>query len=359
MKNEKSTQRIRVLMVGVGSKCIGGMWSVAHSYLKHPLLQQIANITYIPTATMGPAVWRLLYMLVGYVRILWHLCVHRPELVHVHMAEKGSVYRKGMVVKWAKAFGCKVIIHMHAGPFMHWYETKNEKNQVWIKEMLNQADKILVLGKYWGQTMETILPADKMEVLYNGVTIPNRRLYRSTNMNLVYFGVINRDKGVPELLQAMKLLDDRLEREQRLYLYGKDLEGNLKEQIKTLGLEERVIYCGWIDPKQRDEALQNAMLSILPSHFEGLSMSIIEAMSYGVPVVTTNISTMPELVGDEIPLVEVGNPHTLAQEIERYCKDEKLRDACSEKLYQRAKEYFDLDKTVGRLAGIWKTMTDR
>ena len=347
---------MKILMVGVGPKCIGGMWSVAESYLEHPLLLQIAHITYIPTATMGSAVWRLLYMLVGYVRILWQLCVHRPELVHVHMAEKGSVYRKGMVVKWAKGFGCKVIIHMHAGPFMHWYETKSDRNKAWIKEMLNQADKVLVLGKYWGQTMETILPAEKLEVLYNGVIVPTQRLYQASNKNLVYFGVINRDKGVPELLQAMKMLDDRLEKEQRLYLYGKDLEGNLEEQIKNLGLEDRVIYCGWIDSVQRDEVLRNAMLSVLPSHFEGLSMSIIEAMSYGVPVVTTNISTMPELVGEEIPLVEVGNAAMLAREIEKYCMDETLREVCSNKLYQRAKEYFNLDETIVRLANIWKTM---
>lgn len=359
MKKGKTTEKIRILMVGVGPKCIGGMWSVAESYLNYPLLQQIASITYIPTATMGPAVWRLLYMLVGYVRILWQLCIRRPELVHVHMAEKGSVYRKGMVVKWAKAFGCKVIIHMHAGPFMHWYDTKNERHKAWIKEMLNQADKVLVLGKYWGRTMEEILPAEKLEVLYNGVIVPMQRLYRASSKNLVYFGVINRDKGVPELLQAMKILDDRLEKEQKLYLYGKDLEGNLEEQIKALGLEERVIYCGWVDSRQRDEILRNAMLSVLPSHFEGLSMSIIEAMSYGVPVVTTNISTMPELVGEEITLVEVGDADMLALEIEKYCKDETRREACSEKLYQRCKEYFNLDETIIRLADIWKTMTDR
>ena len=356
MEQKETRQRIRLLMVGVGPKCIGGMWSVAKSYIDSTKLNDVADITYIPTATMGSIVWRIMYMGIGYLRILWQLLMHRPELVHIHMAEKGSVYRKGIVVKWSKAFGCKVIIHMHAGPFMHWYDTRNEKQQKWIREMLNRADKILMLGKYWETSMEAILPKEKMEVLYNGVQIPEERLYNSKARNIVYFGVINRDKGVPELLQAMKMLDDRLEKDVKLFLYGKDLEGNLEEQIDRLQINDRVIYKGWIGPEQRDLALRNAMLSVLPSHFEGLSMSVIEAMSYGVPVVTTNISTMPELLGQDISLVEVGNAGMLADEIEKYCKDEQLREVCSEKLYQRAKMYFNLNGTIEQLAGIWMNM---
>lgn len=357
MKQEMTMHRIRLLMVGVGPKCIGGMWSVAKSYLDSPKLKEVADITYIPTATMGSILWRVLYMGVGYVRILWQLMVHRPELVHIHMAEKGSVYRKGIVVKWAKTRGCKVILHMHAGPFMSWYRTKNEKQQKWINTMLNQADRVLILGKYWEDTMEAILPKEKMEVLYNGVNVPGERLYNPEAKDIVYFGVINQDKGVPELLSAMKLLDDRVDKEYKLYLYGKDLEGNLEKQIEELGLRDRVIYKGWINPEQRDKVLRNAMLSVLPSHFEGLSMSVIEAMSYGVPVVTTNISTMPELLGDEIPLVEVNNPQMLADEIEKYCVDKTLREGCSKALYRRAKDYFDLHATADHLAKIWMEMT--
>lgn len=356
MEQNKTRQRIRLLMVGVGPKCIGGMWSVAKSYMDSPKLNEVADITYIPTATMGSIVWRLAYMGIGYLRILWQLLFHRPELVHIHMAEKGSVYRKGIVVKWAKAFGCKVIIHMHAGPFMHWYDTTSEKQQKWISTMLNQADKVLMLGKYWEASMEAILPKGKMEVLYNGVQIPEERLYNPEAKNIVYFGVINRDKGVPELLQAMKMLDDRLDKAYQLFLYGKDLEGNLEEQIDRLQLKDRVLYKGWINPEQRDMALRNATLSVLPSHFEGLSMSVIEAMSYGVPVVTTNISTMPELLGTDIPLVEVDNARMLAEEIEKYCLNEQLRETCSEKLYNRAKQYFNLDGTIEQLAGIWLDM---
>lgn len=350
---EKKKHRNKVLMVGVGPKCIGGMWSVAESYMGSKRLNEVADITYIPTATMGSILWRVIYMGVGYVRILWQLMMHRPDLVHIHMAEKGSTFRKGIVVKWSKSFGCKVIIHMHAGPFMHWYETTSDKKQNWIRHMLNQADKVLILGKYWEKTMESILPKEKMEVLYNGVRVPDNRLYDRKARDIVYFGVINKEKGIPELLQAMKILDHRLNPEQKLHLYGKDLDGDLEKRIAELQLRDRVIYEGWICAEQRDEVLCHAMMSVLPSHFEGLSMSVIEAMSYGVPVVTTNISTMPELLGEDVSLTEVGNPEMLAEEIWKYCVDDTLRENYSKKLYQRAKAYYNLDITIGRLEEIW------
>lgn len=346
-------KKIKVLMVGVGPKVIGGMWSVAQSYMNNQAFLERVDVTYIATASMGSKVGRFLYMLAGYIRILWHLMTAKPELVHIHMAEKGSVYRKGIVVKMAKRFGCKVIVHMHAGPFMSWYVTKSEKTQKWIAKMLNQADKVLVLGKYWEKTMEEILPKEKMSVLYNGVEVPEERFYNPEAKDIVYFGVINKDKGVPELLKAMQLLDKQLEPEKKLLLYGRDLDGDLEKQIDELHLKERVKYCGWIDAAQRDLALKNAMISVLPSHFEGLSMSIIEAMSYGVPVVTTNISTMPELVGDDIGLVPVNQPEALAAEIEKYCKNEALREACSKKLYERVKNIFNLDETILGLLNIY------
>lgn len=356
-RNKNDRQKTKILMVGVGPKCIGGMWSVAQSYMNDKTFMEQVDATYIPTASMGSKIVRLLYMLIGYVRILWQLIVHRPSLVHIHMAEKGSVYRKGLVVKMSKLFGCKVLVHMHAGPFMSWYKTKSARTQKWVSRMLNQADKVLVLGKYWADTMEEILPKEKMEVLYNGVEVPTERLYNLNAQNIAYFGVINKDKGVPELLEAMKLLDEKLPTKQMLLLYGKDLDGDLERRIKALQLENRVRYCGWIDAKQRDEALKDAMLSVLPSHFEGLSMSIIEAMSYGVPVVTTNISTMPELVGEDIHLIEVNEPQQLANEIERYCTDEELRETCSLKLYERAKEKFTLEQTINALLETYRQLT--
>lgn len=347
---------IKVLMVGVSPKRNGGMWTVAQNYMHSDRLKQDVELKYIATSTNGTKITRLVYMLWGYCRIVAYLLGHKVDIVHVHMAEKGSVYRKGVVVKLGKKFGCKVIIHMHAGPFIHWYKSKPAKAQTKIVHMLNCADKILVLGEYWKDSLKEILPMEKMEVLYNGVAIPVKNNYNASSKKIIYMGVIKKEKGINELLQAMKLLDPMLDEEIKLYLYGIDLEGDVEEKIAHYQLTDRVILGGWIGEAEREKVLKEAMLSVLPSFFEGLSMSIIEAMSYGIPVVTTEISTMRELVGEEITLVQPGSAEALAQEIEKYCVQEDLRKRDSFYLYERARTLFSIESNVSHLLKIYKSL---
>lgn len=347
---------INVLMVGVSSKRNGGMWTVAKSYIESSILKEKVNLKYIATSTNGSKMVRLFCMLSGYCKIIAYLLTKKPDIVHVHMAEKGSVYRKGAVVRLGKKFGCKVIIHMHAGPFAHWYQSKSVKAQKKISRMLNCADKILVLGNYWRDTMKNIVPAEKLEVLYNGVEIPADNYYDLQSKKIVYMGVIKKEKGTNELLAAMQQLDSILDPEIRLYLYGTDWDGDIKKKIAEYHLEKRAIFCGWIGEEEREEVLKNAMLCVLPSFFEGLSMSIIEAMSYGIPVVTTDISTMREVTGDRITLICPGDVGALAQELLKYCENDTLRKADSQYLYERAKQYFSVESNVNQLLEIYENV---
>lgn len=347
---------IRVLMVGVSSKRNGGMWTVAQNYMNSGRLKQDVELKYIATSTNGTKITRLVCMLWGYCRILMYLLSHKVDIVHVHMAEKGSVFRKGVAVKLGKRFGCRIIIHMHAGPFIHWYETKSMKVQARISNILNCADKVLVLGEYWKDSLKEILPIEKMEVLYNGVIIPTENDYNFLSKNIIYMGVIKKEKGIDELLQAMKQLDPILDKEIKLYLYGKDLDGDIEKKIIQYQLEDRVIPGGWIEGGEKEKVFKDAMLVVLPSFFEGLSMSIIEAMSYGIPVVTTEISTMRELVGEEITLVQPGHADALAREIYKYCMQEELRKRDSFYLYERAKKFFSIENNVSRLLQIYKNL---
>ena len=162
-----------------------------------------------------------------------------------------------------------------------------------------------------------------------------------------------------ELLQAIQMLDSTLDMDCKLYLYGLDWEGNIQQKIQQYGLTNRVVFAGWIEGKEKQEALENAMLSVLPSHYEALSMTVIEAMSYGIPVVTTDISTMGELLGENIPRIPVGDAEKLAEEIRRYYEDANLREETSQFLYERAKSHFNIERNVKQLLGIYDRILNK
>jgi len=350
---------MNVLMVGVSSKRYGGMWTVVQNYMDSKEFQSHVNLVYVATSTNGSKITRALYMLLGYIKILFFLISKKTDIVHVHMAEKGSVFRKGLVVKLGKFFGCKVIIHMHAGAFMAWYNAQNDKVKKIVLGILTGADRILVLGEYWKEQLKDIVTEDRIGVLYNSVQVPEKNNYNVESSNIVYMAVVKKEKGIYDLLQAMADIDEKLDSTIKLLIYGTDLEGGIQEKIKSMNLADRVIYKGWINEEGRDDVMKNAMLSVLPSYYEGLSMSIIEAMSYGVPVVTTNISTMGEVLGDKVVLINPGDVPALAAELMSFCESKEKRHTSSEYLYNRACEIFKVEEHVDKLLKIYdEILTD-
>lgn len=347
----------RVLMVGVGPNRVGGMWAVAEEYIKSPQYNKSVDLVYVATSTNGNLVKRSLYMLLGYLKIIWTLNTKPIDIVHIHMAEKGSTFRKGLVAKWAKGKNKKVIIHLHAGPFMAWYKSVSKKTQDKIKKILHYSDSLLVLGSYWLNELSEIVPIDKMTVLYNGVPCPDSNPYSNEARNIVFFGVMRKEKGIYDLINAVKCINNELPSDIKVVLCGNDLEGNIAETIENAGLSPRFDLVGWVTGNKKELIYQNAMMDILPSYFEGLSMTVLEAMARGIPVITTNISTMPELIGKNGILIEPGDVKNLAKAILLLSSDREKRHQMSQEEYERIKCSFSDSVFIEKTLNIYKQLS--
>lgn len=339
---------MNVLMVGVGPNRVGGMWTVAEQYINSKEYNDIVNLRYIATSTNGSMLTRFLCMILGYIRILWILNTKPIELVHIHMAEKGSTFRKGRVAKWGKNKGKKIIIHLHAGPFMSWYNTITLKKKEQVREIFGCADCVFVLGEYWKRELAEIIPEQKMTVLYNGIDCPQINVYNPDAKNIVYFGVMRKEKGIYDLIEAIRIINDKLPKETKVILCGNDLEGNIRETIEIAGLNDRFVLPGWVIGKDKEIIYENAMIDVLPSYFEGLSMTVLEAMARGIPVITTNISTMPEVLGEDGMMIEPGNVTELSSVLLNLVFSPSDRINESKKEYYRARKLFSSDDFINK-----------
>lgn len=344
---------MKVLMVGVSPNRVGGMWTVSENYLKSKKFCKKTNLRYIATSTDGSIYKRFLFMLLGFVKIIHVLSKMDVDIVHVHMAEKGSVYRKGVVVRMAKIFRSKTIIHMHAGPFMDWYDTQSKFRKEKIRKILLEADKTLVLGEYWKKEMSTIIPEQKIAVLYNGVKVPKENLYKFNSRNIIFMGRMTKEKGIFDLIEAIKKIDMSLSEEIKVQFCGNDESGLVREKINEIGLENRIQLLGWINEDEKNYIYQNAMINVLPSYFEGLSMTVIEAMANGVPTITTNISTMAEILGEKATFVEPGDVNCIAKKILQYVTDATLRRNSSNYEYTIVKDKFSIERNIQLLMDVY------
>lgn len=349
---------MNVLMVGVDESTKGGMWTVVENYLKDSDFVRKNNITYVPTSITGSVVSRILFTFKAYINIFNILRKRKTDITHVHMSEKGSVYRKAIVLKMAKHFGSKTIIHMHGAEFEDWYKTLDDKKQSGVRKIINDADKIIILGNYWCEFISSLIDnKEKIKVVYNAVNMPNENPYSEKSNKILFLGAVSQRKGIYDLLDSLKSISDEIKEEYEVCIYGPNVIGNVEEEISKRNLNDLVKYCGWLDNNNKNDFLKQTCINILPSYNEGLPMTILETMAHGVPSITTNVAAIPEAVNDDNGvLIAPGDINALSNAIVELCTNDDLRMKKSDSAYNTIKNKFSLSKHLDEINNIYEEL---
>jgi glycosyltransferase involved in cell wall biosynthesis len=133
-----------------------------------------------------------------------------------------------------------------------------------------------------------------------------------------------------------------------------DLAG-VQQLAAELGISDRVSCPGWLGPDRKNAALAGSLIFLLPSHHEGMPMALLEAMSWGLPVIATPVGGIPQVVDDEVSglLVAVGDIEGLATQIERLLADTALRERLGANARARIETDFSLRDALEKLTAIY------
>ncbi len=350
---------MRVLMVGVNRKTKGGMWTVIENYLEDKAFCTKTNLIYLPTATLGSMLNRVLFTAISYIKILFTLSIIKVDIVHIHMSERGSVYRKSIVQDMAKWFKCKIILHLHGATFEDWYKDSNKKTQQYVRNILNKADKIVILGEYWRTFITSLIEnEEKIEVIYNAVMIPPENNYNNLSTNLLFLGAVCQRKGINDLLDCINIIRDKLPNQTKLLIYGVDEDGNIEEKILSNNLNNKVIYKGWLKSSDKPNVFSQIALSILPSYNEGLPMTILETMAYGIPNISTNVAAIPEVItaGLDGEIILAGSVEQLGTAIIDLINNDDKRKLFSHNAYENTKFKFSFESHKKYLLSIYEQL---
>lgn len=345
-----------ILMVGPDyTRVNGGMSTVVKNYYESDLIDKI-DIKFIATYNEGNIIYKLLFAIQAYIKILLELAFNRKiKIIHINMAARGSFYRKSIVVLLSKLFRKKTIIHMHGGAFSVFYEQEcNNITKKYINFIFNISNIILVLSNEWKERFERYNIYTKIKVLYNGVKVPLVNNYNEKNNNIIFLGKICEEKGIFDLLLVIKQLREK-NNDIKLIIGGEGEVERLSSEIKKLGIEENVNYLGWINTDERNYWLKKSKIFILPSYYEAMPMSILEAMSFGIPVISTQVGGIPTLINNNVDgiLYTPGNLEELRNSILKLYSDDNLLKKISNNCYKKCKNKFSLDKINNEILKIY------
>ncbi|MBE7941708.1 MULTISPECIES: glycosyltransferase family 4 protein [Ramlibacter] len=330
----------------------GGMYKVGDYLLQAQAGQPAANAAQLlPLETRGPgqAVQTLWMLPRALGRIAQGRLSGRLAGVHVNMAERLSLLRKGVVVCACRALGVPVVVHLHA-QMKSFYRSLPSPLRAATRWMFSLADAVVVIGASARRFAidELGVRPQRVDIVFNGVpgpaSAPAARP-RGEVMKALFVGRMTDLKGVSDLLRA--LAQPGLERSRlELVFAGSGELPRYQALARELGVQERVRFEGWCEQDRVIELLREADLLVLPSHDEVLPLVVLEALAWRVPVLCTPVGELAEVLsdGEDARFTPVGDPAALASALQWFLDHPQEAQA----LAQRGRALYERQFSVAR-----------
>ena len=230
-----------------------------------------------------------------------------------------------------------------------------------LRSAARRAQKIITFSKF---SRELVLAGlgqrwrNRVDVIPGGIDPSwfERERQPSEKPELVFWGRMEDEKGIPELLDAMKIVIKAFP-EVKLTLVGEGhrLE-DYKQKVRKLGLVSRMIVPGWRSEKEIQKLAATAHAAVFPSRIESFGLSVAEALGAGVPVITTNAGALPEIVedGKTGTLVAPRDSSALAQAILTVLKNTQKFEAIAQRGRESVRQKFSWDAAASQLIGLYR-----
>ncbi len=346
-------------MLGTSLDTRGGISSVVNVWLENGLFEQ-ENIVYIATHRDGGKLRKAWTALTALLSFVWLMLVRNPRLVHVHLASRASFWRKSIYMGLARFFAVPYVVHLHGGGFKDFYERGSPRTKRYIRRQFDRAAAVFALSGAWQEWALQTTAQRNVHVLPNAVVEYPGRVDGASGRPpcLLMLAKLGAPKGIYDLLDAVSHLV-RKHPDLKLMLGGDGEVDKVAERVRQLQLNGNVELLGWIGSERKAAELRDADVFVLPSYFEGLPMSVLEAMSAGLPVVTTPVGGIPEAVadGEHGFLVQPGDVPGLVDRLARLLEDQSLRQRMGRAGRQRVQEQFSVAAILPRLHSLYATLT--
>ena len=366
-----------VVVSGPRPTQLGGLATFVRILLSSAYMQERYELIHLDT-TRGPrgvgqanrlAVVNLYYFVRQAVEFIKLGFRYRPRLLHVPVTSFWSCWKDAAFILMARVMGMKVVAHLHGGAFQRYYLGSPLPIQWTIGCIMRRAHVVIALSDRWKRfLLEEVSPNLNVQVVANTVDAMFAQAmdevdeHSIENQNLVLFvGLLSQGKGVLEILKAVPLVQKRLP-DVKFLLAGTSASRQVKAEIDQACVEakanEAVRFLGKVTGRAKLVLYLSASVFILPSHVEAMPYAILEAMCAGLPIVSTPVGAIPEMVEEGVNgfLIQPGDYYSLADRIIRLLEDAPLRASMSRNNRERIRAHYTPQVAMTQLDMIYREL---
>ena len=340
---------------------MGGIASVLNGY-RGSKLEEDYEITYVESYRDGSKLKKLLKGISGYFHFAIVLLFHKPDIVHIHSSFGPSFYRKIPFIYMASWAKIPIINHIHGADFDEFYVNASENKREKIRKVYSKCSLLIALSEEWKGRLSQIVPSEKVVVIENYSTLHEdalkQRMERNCNNTVLFLGELGKRKGCYDIPSVIKKVKESIP-DVRFVLAGAGSEAdekNIKQLIEDKGVSDNTVFPGWVRGEEKDRLLKDADVFFLPSYNEGMPMSVLDAMGYGLPIVSTNVGGIPKIVTNEKNggLYNPGDIDGMTKLIIRIISNETLRASYSDASYRIVENKYSLDAHIKKIVALYE-----
>lgn len=330
----------------------GGIASVVNGYREHDFGGK-CEVSYIESYRNGSKWEKLAKALKGYLLFFREMILNKPDIVHIHSSFGPSFYRKMPFIYMACFRGVPVINHIHGAEFETFYLKASDRKKRRIRKVYGKCTMLIALSEEWKRNLESVVSPEKITVIENYCKIPDLS-GTEKKKQILFLGEIGKRKGcydIPEIYGRVLEKGERLP----LIMAGDGELAEVKKLFEDSDLLKDISFPGWVRGADKDKCLKESGIFLFPSYYEGMPMAVLEAMAYGMAIVTTRVGGIPHLLEDGVSgyLCEPGDIEGLSKRLLELSKDGDKRRKMGERARQKAIEEYSMESHIKKLMDLY------
>ncbi|MFW5886957.1 MAG: glycosyltransferase family 4 protein [Bacteroidota bacterium] len=289
--------------------------------------------------------------------------INKEEIsfAHINMPlEKAAILRDTSFASICRLIKKPYILHLRGGAY-----SKNKQTplllKLLIKKSLKKASQIIVLGNAEKNFICDFynIKRDRITTLPNCVKVPElnqKEIDKTTKINILYLGRIDRNKGLYEIIQALSTLPTNINYSLSIAGDGPDRDWFIDSCMKNL--KTNLKYEGIVSGLSKEKLLAKSHIFLLPSYFEGLPNALLEAMSYSVVPIVTPVGSIPDVVKQKENglIVNIKDSNEIKNAIELLIQNNETYKQLSRQAYRTITENYSLNNYIIKLNKIYQSI---
>ena len=344
--------KLRILVVGKGAPERGGIATLVELLRDQLSIEheaQLANLTREDEPSFGQLSVANLRRTAEDARTVWRAAAGR-DVVNVHsaLAPGTTMARAGVLALAGRLRRARVVIHAHGGNLDSWMRRPGRR--LLAKLLLAPASGVITVSEDLHASLIGPVGEHRIRLVENGVDLDRFAPSQSVHAPpvVLFVGLLTPRKGVIDLLTASTILRERGVEHELVLAGGMPDEGPEVEAEVRAEAEGRATLLGSRPSAEMPEVYRRGTVFCLPSWWEAMPLSILEAMATGLPVVAADTGDVAKLVidGETGTLVPPRRPEALADALQPYLDDATHATGTGARGRRRVEEHFGLDRMI-------------